>query len=275
MQGPKKGTEFELTPTICDSTFQMNKNLARTAIFFSKLPLSEKQLVIICDAIIYATGYVPLTEGDTYRTQGTLKAFAPIAFGFSRCTFGQISLSKYAKQFSAMHFAFDEFCYFMWGIRKPDIVMIVYQVLTRFFQAQQIPPKLWNYGFFDVTNYFQFSSCTSYEKNCCRMFSSFKHRTSTQDTTEDHGQNTSQLQGYWSRNQGTRERLWQDRPWTRARTIWTLTQCCKLYNRTKMRQMINLQNAQYNQQLYWHTSPRRINVATSSGLKVTTHYCTR
>ena len=56
-----------------------------------------------------------------------------------------MSLTMYAKEFLAMHFAFDEFAHILWGVKKPTIVMTDNKALTRFFQSKRIPPKLWNY----------------------------------------------------------------------------------------------------------------------------------
>ena len=56
-----------------------------------------------------------------------------------------MSLTMYAKEFLAMHFAFDEFAHILWGVKKPTIVMTDNKSLTRFFQSKRLPPKLWNY----------------------------------------------------------------------------------------------------------------------------------
>ena len=56
-----------------------------------------------------------------------------------------MSLTMYAKEFLAMHFAFDEFAHILWGVKKPTIVMTDNKALTRFFQSKRIPPKLWNH----------------------------------------------------------------------------------------------------------------------------------
>ena len=53
-----------------------------------------------------------------------------------------MSLTMYAKEFLAMHFAFDEFGHILWGAKKPIIVMTDNKALTRFFQAKHIPPSL-------------------------------------------------------------------------------------------------------------------------------------
>ena len=71
-----------------------------------RLPLPEKQLVIMCDASEHAAGYVLLIEDYTEVNDTKTKAYAPVAFGSKRFTTGQMSLTMYAKEFLAMHFRF-------------------------------------------------------------------------------------------------------------------------------------------------------------------------
>ena len=118
---------------------------ANTAKMSLRLPLPDKQLVIMCDASEHAAGYVLLIEDYTETNDGSTKSYAPVAFGSQRFTEGQMSLTMYAKEFLAMHFAFDEFAHILWGVKKPTIVMTDNKALTRFFQSKRIPPKLWNY----------------------------------------------------------------------------------------------------------------------------------
>ena len=99
----------------------------------------------MCDASEHAAGYVLLIEDYTEANDGQKKTYAPVAFGSQRFTEGQMSLTIYAKEFLAMHFAFDEFAHILWGVKKPTIVMTDNKALTRFFQAKRIPPKLWNH----------------------------------------------------------------------------------------------------------------------------------
>ena len=56
-----------------------------------------------------------------------------------------MSLTRYAKEFLAMHYAFDEVGHILWGAKKPIIVLTDNKALTRFFQAKHIPPSLWNF----------------------------------------------------------------------------------------------------------------------------------
>ena len=86
-----------------------------------RLPLPDKQLVIMCDASEHAAGYVLLIEDYTEINDEPTKSYAPVAFGSQRFTEGQMSLTMYAKEFLAMHFAFDEFAHILWGVKKPTI----------------------------------------------------------------------------------------------------------------------------------------------------------
>ena len=110
-----------------------------------RLPLPDKQLLIMCDASQHAAGYVLLLEDYTDSDVGPMKSYAPVASGSQRFTEGQLSLTMYAKAFLAMHFAFDEIALILWGMKKPTIVMTDNKALTRFFQSKKIPPMLWKY----------------------------------------------------------------------------------------------------------------------------------
>ena len=141
----QKDVKFELTQIHKDAMFGINENLANAAKMSLRLPLRNKQLVIMCDASEHAAGYVLLIEDYSKRNDGPTKSSAPVAFGSQRFTEGQMSLTMYAKEFLAMHFAFDEFAHILRGVKKLTIVMTDHRALTRFFQSKRIPPKLWNY----------------------------------------------------------------------------------------------------------------------------------
>ena len=129
----QKNVKFALTQVHKDAIFDINQNLARAAKLSLRLPLPDKQLVIMCDAIEHAAGYLLLIEDYTEANGGQKKTYAPKAFGSQRFTEGQMSLTMYAKEFLAMHFAFDEFAHILRGVKKPTIVMTDNKALTRFF----------------------------------------------------------------------------------------------------------------------------------------------
>ena len=141
----QKDVEFALTQVHKDAIFDINQNLARAAKLSLRQPLPDKQLVIMCDASEHAAGYVLLIEYYTEANDGQNKTYAPVAFGSQRFTEDQMSLTMYAKEFLAMHFAFDEFAHILWGVKKPTIVTTDNKALTRFFQSKRILPKLWNH----------------------------------------------------------------------------------------------------------------------------------
>ena len=141
----QKDAKYELTQIHKDAIFDIKEILANNAKMSLRLPLPDKQLVIMCDASEHAAGYVLLIEDYTEINVGARKSYAPVAFGSQRFTEGQMSLTMYAKEFLAMHFSFDEFAHILWGVKKPTIVMTDNKALTRFFQFKRIPPKLWNY----------------------------------------------------------------------------------------------------------------------------------
>ena len=150
----KKDTIFKLEQRHKDVIFDINESLLKATKLSLKLPLPDKQLVIMCDASEHAAGYVLLIEDYSDSQSGSLKKYAPVAFGSKKFQGGQMSLTMYAKEFLAMHFAFDEFGHILWGSKKPIIVMTDNKALTRFFQAKHIPPSLWN--FCDQTLQFNF-----------------------------------------------------------------------------------------------------------------------
>ena len=64
-----------------------------------KLLRPDKQLVIMCDASEHAAGYVFLIEDNSEQQSGSLKKYAPVAFGSQKFHGGQMSLTMYAKSF--------------------------------------------------------------------------------------------------------------------------------------------------------------------------------
>ena len=117
----QKDIKFTLAQVHKDAIFDINQNLARAAKLSLRLPLPDKQLVIMCDASEHAAGYVLLIEDYTETNDGQKKTYAPVAFGSQRFTEGQMSLTMYAKEFLAMHFAFDEFAHILWGVKNPQL----------------------------------------------------------------------------------------------------------------------------------------------------------
>ena len=106
----------------------------------------DQQYVIMADAsfYFYVAGYVLMIEGCTTNEDNReLKVFAPISFGSTLFNPDQIRLSKYAKQFLAVHFVLDTFAKIIWGCKKPVLILTDNRSVTRFFQTKIIPPTLW------------------------------------------------------------------------------------------------------------------------------------
>ena len=94
----------------------------------------------MCDASEHSVGSMLLIEDYRETNDGPKKSYAPVAFGSQRFTEGQMSLTRHAKEFLAMLFAFDEIAHIFWGIRKPTIVMTDNKALTQFLQSKEINP---------------------------------------------------------------------------------------------------------------------------------------
>ena len=73
----------------------------------------------MCDASEHAAGYVLLIED--YADPSAKQTYA-VAFGSKKFQGVQMSLTMYAKEFLAMHFAFDEFGQFLWVTKKPSLL---------------------------------------------------------------------------------------------------------------------------------------------------------
>ena len=67
--------------------------------FSLKFLLPGKQLVIMCDAVEHAAGYILLIKYYTDKETGETIKFEPVVFGSKSFTTGQMSLTMYAKEF--------------------------------------------------------------------------------------------------------------------------------------------------------------------------------
>ena len=77
----KKDTIFTVEQRHKDVIFDINESLLKATKLSLKLPLPDKQLVIMCDASEHAAGYVLLIEDYSEPQSGSLKKYAPVAFG--------------------------------------------------------------------------------------------------------------------------------------------------------------------------------------------------
>ena len=92
----------------------------------------------------YAAGYVLLIEDYATDQSGKqYKTYVPVFFGPKIFTPTHLKLAIYAKEFLAVHFAFDNFAHILWGSTKPVLVLTDNKSLTRFFRAKTFPSSLW------------------------------------------------------------------------------------------------------------------------------------
>ena len=87
----QKDTQFHFKQFHKDSIFDINENLAEATNFSLWLPLSDQQLVKMCDASDDDAGYVLLIEDYANENTGSSKADEPFSSQFRRFTAGQMS----------------------------------------------------------------------------------------------------------------------------------------------------------------------------------------
>ena len=122
----------------------LRKDLEQACQLPLKLPKADAQYVILTDASFYAAGYVLLIEDYAVDQSGKhYKTYVPVSFGSKIFNPTYLKLSIYAKEFLAVHFAFDNFAHILWGSTKPVLVLTDNKSLTRIFQAKTIPSTLW------------------------------------------------------------------------------------------------------------------------------------
>ena len=140
----RKESDIVLTPEHHKGIETLRKDLEQACKISLKLPKANAQYVILTDASFYAAGYFLLIEDySTDQTGKTHKSYVPVSFGSKIFTPTSLKLSIYAKEFLAVHFAFDTFAHILWGSSKPVLVLTDNKSLTRFFQAKTIPSSLW------------------------------------------------------------------------------------------------------------------------------------
>ena len=89
-----------------------------------RLPMTNRQYVIMAGASFYAAGFVLMIE-DCIKTANRTsehKIYAPVSFGSRIFKLNQLKMSIYAKEFLAVHFALDMFANILWGCHKPVLV---------------------------------------------------------------------------------------------------------------------------------------------------------
>ena len=140
----KENSKFYIPTNLVEDFTNLNKLLENSCQLALRQLLKDK-LIVMSDASFTAAGYAIMIEDDpNQKLQSKRKTYAPIAFGTKTFNPTQTKLSKYAKVFLSIYFAFVEFGHLMWGRTFPVIVFTDNRSVTRFFQAKLIPPALWN-----------------------------------------------------------------------------------------------------------------------------------
>ena len=102
---------------------ELKHELKRICQMTLRLPKVGCQYVILADASYYAAGFVLMIEDYVTNKAGKeLKVSSPVTFGSKIFRPAQLKLSIYAKEFLAVHFAFDNFAHIIWGAKKPVLV---------------------------------------------------------------------------------------------------------------------------------------------------------
>ena len=112
-----------------------------------RLAKPNQQYVVLTDASYYQAGFVLMIE-DYVKNENTGKAtkiYAPVSFGSKLFNAAQLKLSIFCKEFLAVYFALEHFAQYIWGCEKPVLVFTDNRSLTKFFQAETVPPALWNF----------------------------------------------------------------------------------------------------------------------------------
>ena len=140
-----KDEKVLVTPDLLGKFTEINEALDRCCELALKQPLPNKQIALMTDASFSTAGYAVLIEDDPLeKYTSTRKAFALVAYGSKTLSPTQLKLSIYAKEFSAIFFAFKEFGHIFWGTPNPMNILTDNKSVTRFFQTKIIPPTLWN-----------------------------------------------------------------------------------------------------------------------------------
>jgi hypothetical protein len=127
-----QGSEFSITDEHKESFEQLKRDLKMACATTLRLPKPDLQYVLLTDASYYAAGYVLMIEDYADDKNGKqVKSYAPVSFGSKVFTPAQLKLSIYAKEFLAVHYAFDTFVHILWGTsEKPVLVLTDNKSLT-------------------------------------------------------------------------------------------------------------------------------------------------
>ena len=130
----QKGAKQTITPHHKAMLKALKEDLKMTMERTMRLPLADRQYVIMADASDFAAGYVLLIEDYTKDQKGnSKKLYAPIAFGSKKFSQAQYKHTIHTKEFLAIYYAFKTFAYMIWGItNKPVVVFTDNKALSSF-----------------------------------------------------------------------------------------------------------------------------------------------
>ena len=139
----KSDVEFNITDEQKNSSDGLIEDLKKACNTSLRMPLPEKEFVIVTDASEHAAGYALMIEDYTDLENSTRKkrSYAPVMFGTKTFNPAQMKYSAYTKDFLGLYFAFDAFRHLIWGKMKPTRVLTDDKSLTRFFQAKHMAPS--------------------------------------------------------------------------------------------------------------------------------------
>ena len=141
----KTEVPINITSELKETFDSVNKALSDECDLVLKQPIPRKQLVLMTNASFRSAGYALMIEDNPdQKIQSKRKTYAPVAFGSKYFSHAQLKMSIYSKQFLPIYMAFLEFAHFLWEATNPTIVLTDNKSVTRFFQANAIPPALWN-----------------------------------------------------------------------------------------------------------------------------------
>ena len=142
----QKGEKVKVTDEHRRMLKILKDDLKQTMERTMRLPLADKQYVIMADASDFAAGFVLLIEDYTTTQVGKRRTYAPIAFGSQKFSQAQYKHSIHTKEFLAIYYAFETFAHMLWGVtKKPVVVFTDNKALSSFLQCPNIPASLCKY----------------------------------------------------------------------------------------------------------------------------------
>ncbi len=143
----KNDTAFLITSDHEEAFSSLMEHLKRACNTSLRLPLPDKQFVIITDASEHAAGYALMIDDYTKEDQGEKKrmSYAPVMFGSKTFNPAQMKSSAYVNQFLGVYFAFTAIRHIICGNKQPIFVLTDNKSLTRFFQTKHLTHSPWNH----------------------------------------------------------------------------------------------------------------------------------